>query len=92
LTHDILCNHPKILEMGHIISKKSGEPECVVFQSAWLNQLDRLTVEGVPGFQYLENVVVDIGGIGVELRTAQDWVRAGFLPQAILDAAPVIEF
>ena len=92
LSHDELFSRPDILEMGHVVSKKSGELERIVLQSAWFNQFDRITVEGKEGLSYVENVAVDIGGIGVELRTAKDWVKAGMLPEEILRSAPRINF
>jgi hypothetical protein len=91
--HHEMIENPDWLEMGHVVSAKSGEAERMVLQFGWINQFDRLTVEGIQGAgAYVENVAVSIGGIGVELRTAVDWVGKKLLTQEVFDKAPQIIF
>jgi len=76
--HATLCNRPDLVQMMHVTSAKSGEPDRIVLGSAFLNQFDNVTIEGSGGrgSWVAENVVVDIAGVGVEWRTAQDWLMA----------------
>lgn len=89
--HDTLADRPDIVQMMHVTSKKAGEPERVVLGTAFNNQWDNVTVESPHKGGWVVNVFVDIGGIAVELRSAKDWVLAGWLTQEVLDAAPRID-
>jgi hypothetical protein len=67
--------------------------EFIVLQSGWTNQFDNKTVEGIRGANaYLTNETISIGGVGVELRTAYDWVEAGHIDKSIVDNAPRITY
>jgi hypothetical protein len=84
LKHSELSDASDLVQMGHIESKKAGG-ERIVLQGAWENQFNNVTVEhpgnkGVRKLVYIENVAIDIGGIGVELETAKVWEREGRIP------------
>ena len=68
------------MQAGHVVTRASGAREVLVLQSAWLNQTDNLTVESARIGGSVQNKVVEIGGIGVEARTAE-WLQGeGLLP------------
>ena len=96
-SHSTLINRPDVVEMGHIVSKKAGGTERIMLQSAWDNQFNNVTAEGLQkggknlGI-FMENVAVDIGGVAVDLKTAQWWVREGLLSKEILENAPRLVF
>ena len=77
--------------MMHVTSKKTGEPERIVLGTAFNNQWDNVTIEAPHKGGSAVNVVIDIGGIGVELRSAKDWVLAGWLSKEVVDSAPRID-
>ncbi|RZK26269.1 MAG: hypothetical protein EOO43_03315 [Flavobacterium sp.] len=78
-SHSNLIDHPEIVEMGHVISKKSGEPEKVMLQAAWLNQFNANTIEKPKTLNFVENSFVDIGGIAVDVKTAEWWRSLGWI-------------
>lgn len=81
LTHSELANRPDLVQMGHVVSKKAGGKQ-IVLQGAWENQYSNVTIEH-PGknaarkLVHVENVAIDIGGLGVELETAKMWEKEG---------------
>jgi hypothetical protein len=93
LPHSELIDNPDLVQMGHVASKKAGGPEYVVIQDAWSNQIDNITIEHPSkGGIKVSTPVVDIGGVGVDLRTAKMWETEGFLKGVDLDKAPRVEF
>jgi RHS repeat-associated protein len=91
-THDVLIDRPDILEMMHVTSKKSGAKEQIVLGSAWINQFDRVTIEGFRGRHVEKLTAVNIGGIAVELRTARWWQSIGWLPVGTVENAEKLLF
>jgi hypothetical protein len=87
LKHHALAEEPDIVQMSHIISKKSGEPERIMLGGAWENQVAGVTNEKPRTGIYAENVAVDIGGVAVELKTARFWESIGRLPPGTVAAA-----
>ena len=92
--HSTLINRPDLVQMGHVVSKKSGEKEMMVLQNAWLNQFDNVTIEGAKGMGSFVggNRALDIGGIAVEYRTAVLWEEAGLLAKGTVAKALEIIF
>jgi WXG100 family type VII secretion target len=90
--HDELINFPDRVQMGHIISSKSGQPEKIMLQGAWDNQFNRITIEKPHSGVYAENVAVDIGGVAVDITTAKFWEKLGWLPEGTVSSAPQITF
>jgi hypothetical protein len=86
-THDELINNPDLLEMMHLESRKGGG-ERVVVGSAWINQLDRITVERPRSRMSIKNVAVNIGGILFEVRSAQYFESLGWLDKGTVANAP----
>ena len=91
LKHSELADKPDLVQMGHITSKKAGQAERVVLQDAYGNQFSNVTVETPSKGSHMENVAVDIGGIGVELETAKLWVKARLLSPEILANAKRVQ-
>ena len=92
VTHAELAEDPDLVQMGHITSRKSGEPECVMLQGAWENQFNNVTVETPSMGGYVENEAVDIGGVAVDVRTAQFWESNGPLPEGTVANAARLVF
>ena len=90
LKHSELINRPDVVEMGHIISKKSGEPERIMLQIAWDNRFNSLTAEAPRLGVYVENVAVEVGGIAVDLESAKVWEALGWLAKGTVSNAPRI--
>ncbi len=90
--HSELIERPDVVEMGHITSKLAGGPERVMLQAAWLNQFNRVTVEGTRKGAFIENVAVDIGGIAVDRESAIWWEQLGWLPKGTVANAPRLVF
>jgi hypothetical protein len=93
LDHSELIDRPGLVQMGHVGSKKAGGAERVVLQDAWLNQFDNVTIEHPSrgGALKVSAPVVDIGGVAVDLRSAQMWQKEGLLKGFDLEAAPRLE-
>ena len=96
-SHSTLIANPDVIEMGHIISDKAGGPEYLMLQNAWLNQFSNVTAEGLRrgGSNlgvFINNVAVDIGGIAVDLPTAQMWEELSLLAEGTVDAARRVQF
>jgi RHS repeat-associated protein len=87
LKHSELANRRDLVQMGHITSKKSGEPERIMLQGAWENQFSNVTVEHPSKGAHMENVAIDIGGIAVDRETAKLWEREGLIPAGTVQAA-----
>jgi RHS repeat-associated protein len=83
--HEDLIDHPHVFEAGHLVSKHSGEPELLAVQAGWENQYDNISGEnkGV----IIERAAIDVGGVPVELRTAEWWEDAGYLPRGTVAQA-----
>jgi hypothetical protein len=92
LSHAELANSPDLVQMGHIISKKSGQAEQIMLQGAWENQFNAITAEKAGLETFVENVAVDIGGIAVDLKTAKAWESFGYLAKGTVDAAKRLVF
>jgi RHS repeat-associated protein len=77
------------IQVGHEISFFSGAPESFFAEDSTFNQATSNTAEtrGV----WVEKLGVEIGGVPVELRTAQMWQRLQLLPEGLsLDKLPLI--
>lgn len=92
MKHSELIDSPDLVQMGHIVSKKSGEPERIMLQGAWFNQFNALTAERPRMGTWVENVAIDIGGIAVDLRTAKVWEAEGLLSKGTVDASKRVVF
>jgi hypothetical protein len=92
LKHDELINRPDVVEMGHFISKSSGQPERIMLQGAWENQYLRIMIEKPKSGIYAENVAVEIGGIAVDIKTAKFWEDINRIPKGTVDTAARITF
>jgi WXG100 family type VII secretion target len=92
LTHAELADNPDLVQMGHIVSNKSGQPERIMLQGAWENQFNAITAEKPRMGTYVENVAVDIGGVAVDIKTAKFWESIGWLPEGTVGSAPQITF
>jgi Bacterial toxin 5 len=88
--HSYLINHPELVQMGHILSKKSGHPERIMLQGAWENQLLGTSVEHPSRGHFVENAAIDIKGIAVDRRTAQFWEDNHFLDKGTVESAKPI--
>jgi hypothetical protein len=88
LTHAEMINKPDVVQMGHIVSKKSGEGERIMLQGAWENQWNAVTAEKARSGVYVQNTAVNIGGIAVDTKTALFWEKIGFLRRGTVSAAP----
>ncbi|MBN3734657.1 RHS repeat-associated core domain-containing protein [Burkholderia sp. Tr-20390] len=80
------ANGPTI-EAGHVTSKHSGEPELLGLQDAWENQMDNWFGER-HGVIVTRNGVIEIGGVPVHTRTAEEWEEYGYLPPGTVAKAP----
>jgi hypothetical protein len=91
--HDELINRPDLVQMGHIASNKLGGTEYVMLQGAWENQLNNISIErpGIGG-AVLYQPAIDIGGIAVDLKTAQFWELIGWLPRGTVANARTVTF
>lgn len=91
LSHAELANRPDLVQMGHITSDKIGGQERLMLQGAWENQLSNVTIEApYKGGAVLNQTAIDIGGIAVDLKTAQFWEKIGWLPKGTVQNAPRI--
>lgn len=90
-SHDSLINHPELVQMGHIGSNKLGGQERLMLQGAWENQLNNISIETphIAG-AVIDQQAISIGGIAVDLRTAEFWELIGWLPRGTCAAAPLI--
>jgi RHS repeat-associated protein len=92
MSHAELIMRPDIVQMGHLVSNKSGLTERIVLQGGWENQFNALTAEKPRLGTYVENVAIVIGEIGVELKTAQFWESIGWLAPGTVKNAPRITY
>src|SRR5262249_42063449 len=91
LSHADLIDRPDLVQMGHIASNKIGGPERLMLQGAWENQLNNVSIETPHiGGAVEHQVAVSIGGIAVDLRTAQFWEDIGWLDPGTVASAPVV--
>jgi hypothetical protein len=91
LSHAELVDRPDLVQMGHIASNKLGGQERLMLQGAWENQINNLTIEAPRvGGAVLNQTAIDIGGIAVDLKTAQFWEKFGSLPGDTVQNAPRI--
>ena len=88
--HDQLADQPWIVEMGHVISKKTGLTEYFVLQMAWENQYQHVSIENPNiGGAVLDRPIISIGGIAVSKETAEAWEKVfGLLPAGTVASAP----
>lgn len=70
------------LEMGHIVSRSSGEPERIALQWSYHNQIEGLYTEGRRGMgSYIDRgAAVEIGGVPVDRQTALLMETSGIIP------------
>jgi Bacterial toxin 5 len=85
---------PRIIESGHFQSAKilNGSSDRLVIISAYENRLASATIEhpSVGGAMMQSGDVVLVGGLPIDLRTAQALVDFGALDAKVLAAAPKI--
>jgi hypothetical protein len=89
-----LIDRPDLVEAGHVVSAKSGQPERVILMSAWKNRILSATIEHPSkggAFMQIESAL-DVGGIAVDVELAKDWVDAGLLNADVVAAAQRIFF
>lgn len=90
-SHRNLADRPDLVQMGHIGSNKIGGEERLMLQGAWENQFNNVTVESPhKGGAVLDQPAISIGGIAVDLKTAQSWEAFGFIKPGTTAAAPRI--
>jgi hypothetical protein len=85
--HATLCDRPDLVQMMHVSSKFSGDPEFIALGTAFNNQWYNATAES-KGVSVTIPVIV-IGGIAVHKQSAEDWVLAGWLDAELVSSAPV---
>ena len=91
-THAELADRPDLVQMGHIMSDKTGGQERLMLQGAWENQFNNVTIEAPRvGGAVLDQPAISIGGIAVDLKTAKFWESIGFLKPGTINAAPLIQ-
>jgi hypothetical protein len=80
--HAELIDNPQVWEAAHIMSSKLGG-ERLMIQTAWENQVQNVTVEGLRGVGagVLAQPVIDIGGFPVARASALWWESIGMLPR-----------
>jgi len=89
LGHDELMELPQLLEMGHVVSNKSGGREYLMLQGAWENQMRSKSIESPRiGGDVGGQRVIEIGGIAVDPETANMWLNQKLLDPAVLANAP----
>ena len=91
LSHAELLDNPLLVQMGHSTTRASGAPERLILQGAYENQLQALTIERASIGGFVEQNAIDIGGIAVDISTAEKLERFGFLPAGTVESAPVIK-
>jgi putative RNase toxin 5 of polymorphic toxin system len=86
--------HPEIIEAGHARSDWTSPGENpIVVMTGFVNQTINRDVEsGVDGAFIALDYALDIGGVLVEQRSANAWVRKGWLDKAIVNNAPKVWF
>ena len=91
-THAELADRPDLVQMGHIMSDKTGGQERLMLQGAWENQFNNVTIEAPRvGGAVLDQPAISIGGIAVDLKTAKFWESIGLLKPGAVNAAPMIQ-
>ncbi|ABE61701.1 hypothetical protein Nham_0825 [Nitrobacter hamburgensis X14] len=92
LKHHELMERPDIVQMGHIRSNKLGEDEFVMLQGGWENQFNNVTIEmsHIRG-AVLDQPAVSIGGVVVDLKTAQYWENVGLLKRGTVACSPRVQ-
>ena len=92
LKHVELLDRPDLVQMGHIRSDKLGEEEFLMLQGAWENQFNAVTVESAHmGGAVADQGAVSIGGIAIDLKTAQYWENVGLLKKGTIAKSPRIK-
>jgi RHS repeat-associated protein len=93
MKHAQLLEHPELLQMMHVGSKKGGG-DSVVIGTAYNNQYDAKTIEGPRGYgsSVLTQPVVDIRGFPIEMRSAQDFENQGWLAPGTVANARRMQF
>ena len=94
ITHDVMIENPDLVEAGHVVSAKAGEPDQIILMSAWKNRILSSSIEHPSkGGSFMKiDSALDIGGIAVDVDLAADWVKAGLLSADVVAAAPRIQF
>lgn len=87
LSHAQLIDGPDVVQMGHIVSRKSGRTERIMLQGAWENQFNALTAERAGMGTWVQNPAIEIGGIAVDLKTATFWEEIGWLKKGTVGSA-----
>jgi RHS repeat-associated protein len=84
---------PRLVEAGHVVSKKSGEPEKLILMSAEKNRsLAKIEHPGVGGYIRAPSMALDIGNIAVDIELANHLVKAGYLDAQVVKNATLIYF
>ena len=88
------ANDPRIVEAGHVVSKKTGSAEKLILMSASKNRFLQETIENshFGGAVELVHEALDLGGIAVDIELAQDLVRKGILTVQDYADARLIQF
>ena len=88
-SHFDLINQPDVVQMGHVVSAKTGHTEYVVLQTAYENQILNNSIErsGIGG-AVLGFPVIEIGGVAVSRETAELWELLEYLPAGTVANAP----
>jgi hypothetical protein len=73
------------VQAGHLTSFHSGAPEALALEDSFFNQVSNWKGERFGAV--FEKAAVDIGGIPVEVRTAEMWESLGVIDQGTVERA-----
>lgn len=79
------------VQAGHTRSRRSldpDKPETVALEDALFNQIDGWTTESTRVRGYMIKPAIEIDGVPVNLASAQNWEKAGLLPQGTVQNSP----
>jgi hypothetical protein len=79
-----LTEEPTV-QAGHLVSRHAGFEERFALEDSYYNQQTSWVAESKGAIAV--KPAVDIGGVPVELRTAEMWARTGVLDPAVLAQA-----
>jgi hypothetical protein len=75
-----------IVQVGHQGAFAAGVPERLMLEDAGLNQRTGQTIESKGAYSFKDAVV--IGGVPVDVASAQQWERLGLLPRGTVARSP----
>lgn len=78
--------HGPVVQVGHQGAFAAGVPERLMLEDADLNQLSGRTIESRGAFSFKDAVI--IGGIPVDVASAQLWERLGLLGRGTVARSP----